>query len=410
MKILVITNLYPPHEIGGYEIRCRDICEQLKSDGHAIQVLTSDHQIPGRQAAPESGVTRKLKLSGMYGYPWLPVLRLHALEKRNHLTLQQAIAAARPDLIHIWNMGGLSKSLLLRLEQSAIPLVYDVSDHWIANSLRNDVWLGWWNKPGPWARRAARRTLEMLGLRRVIDRATPTTSWEHLRFTNIYFCSAFMRDLSATKHPAVAHASVIHCGINTAAFAVRQDHSRCEKLLWVGRLAGDKDPLTAIRALAAARRAGLHHLTLDLYGHGDPDYIARVDAEIRALDLTGQVQRKLASGAEMRRLYAGYDALLFTSNWGEPFALTPLEAMASGLPVITSLDGGQVELARHGLNCLVAEAANPELYATRIAELAADPLLRAHLAANGLDEVRTRFDIEPIARQIEAFLLASLTS
>lgn len=410
MKILVISNLYPPHEIGGYEIRCRDICEQLMCDGHEIHVLTSDHQIPGRQGTPETGVTRKLKLSGMYGYPWLPVLRLHALEKHNHQTLQQEIAGLRPDLIHVWNMGGISKSLLLRLEQTGIPLVYDVSDHWIANSLRNDVWLGWWNKPGPWPRTVARLTLEILGLRRLIDRTTPTTSWEHLRFKNIYFCSAFMRNLSATKHPAVAHASVIHCGINTAAFAIKHVHSRFEKLLWVGRLAEDKDPLTAIRALAAARHTGHPQLTLDLYGHGDPVYIERVDAEIRALGLTDHVRRKLATAAGMRRLYAEYDALLFTSNWGEPFALTPLEAMAAGLPVITSLDGGQAELAHHGRNCLVAEAANPELYATRIAELAADPQLRAGLSANGLDEVRTRFDIKPITRQIEAFLLASLTS
>ena len=111
----------------------------------------------------------------------------------------------------------------------------------------------------------------------------------------------------------------------------------------------------------------------------------------------------------MRQLYSQYDALLFTSNWGEPFAITPLEAMASGLPVITSLDGGQAELARHGENCLVAAAADPALYAARIAELAADPQLRAKLAANGLEEVRRRFDIAPISREIDAFLRAALT-
>ena len=204
----------------------------------------------------------------------------------------------------------------------------------------------------------------------------PTDSWDAIRFSKIYFCSAFMRDLTASKGWPVSHADVIHCGIETAAFPVKQDHSRFEKLLWVGRLAEDKDPLTAVRALAAARRKGLTQLTLDLYGHGDPDYIAMLDAEISSLGLTDCVFRKSAPAAEMRKLYSQYDALLFTSNWGEPFALTPLEAMSSGLPVITSLDGGQPELARHEVNCLIAEAANPELYATRIAELAASPQLR----------------------------------
>lgn len=410
MRILVITNLYPPHEIGGYELRCRDVCDRLKGYGHDLHILTSDHRVPGRQEISEPHVSRKLRINGMYGNPWLPIQRLYSLEKHNHEALIREIQAVRPDIIHVWNMGGISKSLLLRIEQGNIPVVYDVSDHWIARSLRADVWLSWWNAPGSFARSALRGILTTGGIRSWISCAVPTDSWDRIQFSKIYFCSAFMRDLTASKGWPVSHAEVIHCGIETAAFPVKQDHSRFEKLLWVGRLSADKDPLTAVRALAAARRNGLTQLTLDLYGHGDAEYVAMLDAEIASLGLTDFAFRKSAPAAEMRKLYSQYDALLFTSDWGEPFALTPLEAMSSGLPVITSLDGGQPELARHGINCLIAEAANPELYATRIAELAASPQLRTAIAATGLDEARTRFDIDPIARQIEAFLLKSLAS
>ena len=410
MRILVITNLYPPHEIGGYELRCRDVCERLKASGHEVHILTSDHKVAGRTEIAEPNVSRKLRINGMYGNPWLPIQRLYALEKHNHQPLAREIDAVRPDIIHIWNMGGISKSLLPRVEQGRIPVVYDVSDHWIARSLRADVWLSWWNAPGSSARSALRAILTSTGIRSLLGRTVPTGSWDGIRFANIYFCSAFMRDLTASKGWPVAHADVIHCGIETTAFPVRRDHQRFEKLLWVGRLSEDKDPLTAIRALAAARCNGLTQLTLDLYGHGDPGYVAMVDAEIASLGLTDCAFRKSAPAPEMRKLYSQYDALLFTSNWGEPFALTPLEAMASGLPVITSLDGGQPELARHQVNCLIAEAANPQLYATRIAELAVSPQLRAAVAATGLDEARTRFDIDPITRQIEAFLLKALKS
>lgn len=410
MKILVITNLYPPHEIGGYELRCRDACDRLKACGHDVHVLTSDHHIAGRVEIPEPHVSRSLRINGMYGKPWLPIQRLYALEKHNHETLDRQIDAIRPDIIHVWNMGGISKSLLLRLEQGVIPVVYDVSDHWIARSLRADVWLSWWNAPGSSARSALRNLLTFTGIRKIIDRAVPTRSWDTIRFSRIYFCSAFMRDLTASKGWKVSHADVIHCGIQTTEFPVKPDHTRFEKLLWVGRLSTDKDPLTAIRSLAAARRNGLTQLTLDLYGHGDPEYVAMVDAEIASLGLIDCAFRKSAPAAEMRKLYSQYDALLFTSNWGEPFALTPLEAMSSGLPVITSLDGGQKELARHGVNCLVAEAANPDLYATRISELAASQQVRESIAATGLEEARTCFDINPIVQQIEAYLLKSITS
>lgn len=409
MKILVISNLYPPHEIGGYEIRCRDVCDRLQASGHEIRILTSDHHVAGRSGPPQPQVTRKLKIHGMYGNPWLPIQQLYSQEKWNHKVLQQEIDTVRPDLIHVWNMGGISKSLLLQLEGGSLPIVYDVSDHWIARSLRADVWLSWWNTPGSAARSAIRSVLTFSGIRRWLDKSAATDSWDCLKFQHIYFCSAFMRDLTASKGWPVSHANVIHCGIETSAFSVKTDHTRFEKLLWVGRLSEDKDPLTAVRALAAAHRNGLTHLKLDLYGHGDADFVAALDGEIQKLGLRDHVQRKLAPAAEMRQLYSQYDALLFTSNWGEPFALTPLEAMASGLPVITSLDGGQPELARHHVNCLIAGAADPNLYAARIAELSASQHLRESIAATGLEEVRARFDIDPITRQIEKFLLKALT-
>src|SRR5437870_5404347 len=43
MKILVISNLYPPHYVGGYELHCEQITEGLRARGHEIQVLTSDY-------------------------------------------------------------------------------------------------------------------------------------------------------------------------------------------------------------------------------------------------------------------------------------------------------------------------------------------------------------------------------
>jgi len=40
MKMLVVSNLYPPHYIGGYELRCQCIVDDLRTRGHEIHVLT----------------------------------------------------------------------------------------------------------------------------------------------------------------------------------------------------------------------------------------------------------------------------------------------------------------------------------------------------------------------------------
>ncbi len=34
VKILVLTNFYPPHDFGGYEMSCRDVVERWLAAGH----------------------------------------------------------------------------------------------------------------------------------------------------------------------------------------------------------------------------------------------------------------------------------------------------------------------------------------------------------------------------------------
>ena len=43
MNILIISNLYPPNYLGGYELLCAQICEQLAGKGHNVTVLTTHY-------------------------------------------------------------------------------------------------------------------------------------------------------------------------------------------------------------------------------------------------------------------------------------------------------------------------------------------------------------------------------
>ncbi|NCC66085.1 MAG: glycosyltransferase, partial [Spirochaetia bacterium] len=58
MRILIISNLYPPHVLGGYEILCHQVVSYLLDRGHQVHVLTSDHG----QASSEETITRTLKV------------------------------------------------------------------------------------------------------------------------------------------------------------------------------------------------------------------------------------------------------------------------------------------------------------------------------------------------------------
>jgi glycosyltransferase involved in cell wall biosynthesis len=61
-----------------------------------------------------------------------------------------------------------------------------------------------------------------------------------------------------------------------------------------------------------------------------------------------------------------------------------------------------------GVNSIKANAGDPSTFADAIVRLHADVELRKRVASNALDAVRQRFDISPIARQIENFLVETL--
>ena len=413
MKILVISNLYPPHYVGGYELRCQQITEALRRRGHTLHVLTSNHGVNGAPghgapaAPPEAGVERTLRIHGFFGHPWLGIRALRALEFHNHRVVRDAIAWFRPDVVHVWNLGGLSKSICTTLERLGLPTVYDVSDHWIARSLAADVWIDWWNRRQhrP-AARMLRLAWQVTGLRQRWDRVAPTRPAQEFRFSRIYFCSRALRELTAAKGYPVNHGAVIHCPVDTGRFdglPAAASH-RLRRWLYVGRLAEDKGVMTALRALAQlkARFPG----ELFIYGKGDPAYTAQLDAFIAANRLP--VQLRSAPAAEMPAVYRQHDALLFTSEWEEPFALTPLEAMASGIPVIGTTTGGSRELLRHGDNALTYTAGDAAELAHRVVELSTDDARRVRLAASARAEVRSRYAEPVIVDQIESYLDESI--
>jgi len=408
MRILTISNLYPPHYVGGYELRCETVVNALRARGHTVEVLTSNHGLGSAPPFPaEAGVARALRIHGFFGHPWLGIGRLRVLEFHNHRVLRQALARFQPDVIHVWNLGGLSKSLCLTLQGLDVPAVFDVSDHWIARSLAADVWLDWWNRQNP-SRAASwlRAFWTWTGARRRWSQSAPTRPVSEIRFSRIYFCSQALRALTAAKGYAVQHGEVIYCPVNTQRFdqAPAPASQPLRKLLYVGRLAQDKGVMTALQAMQTiqARFAGHLHV----YGKGDPTYVAQLQAFVQEHQIP--VSFHSAAAADMPSVYRAHDALLFTSEWEEPFALTPLEAMASGLPVIGTMTGGSKELFRHGENALTYRAGDSAELGRRILELQDDPVRRARMAACGHAEVRVRFAEPVIIDQIERYLFASV--
>ena len=408
MKILALTNLYPPHYLGGYELICYMVVNELRARGHQVQVLTSNHVVPGKPAETEQGVERALRIHGFYGHPWLNIAKLQQLEAHNNRTLLAAIEKQKPDLVYVWNMGGLSKSMVLTLQKLGIPTVYYLSDHWIARGFTSDVWLNWWNGSAGPKKKFARSIARWTGLRSFLDRSAPTNPSNHLRFQRLYFCSKALRKLTAGAGFEVMHGAVIYAPVDIQKFTgtPKPESNSLRSFVWVGRLAQDKGVMTALKAMRLVQ--GKFSGELHIYGKGDAAYTAELTDFVRQNNLP--VTFSSAGMDEMPEIYRRHDALLFTSEWAEPFALTPLEAMASGLPVIGTTTGGSREIFRHRDNALTYTAGNAEELAERIIELASSPALRARIAETGRAEVRSNYSLPAIVDQIEMYLRETVST
>lgn len=402
MKILALTNLYPPHYLGGYELICHAVVNNLRTRGHTVQVLTSNHRVENPTGSEDPNIERSLLVHGFYGHPWRGIRSLAKLEFENNRILKSAIDRHQPDLIYVWNMGGISKSLLTTIERTGLPVAFYMSDHWIARGLAADVWMNWWNGAGSIAKRVARTILSTVGARALIDQKAPTTNASDLKFRRIYFCSKALRKITASAGFDVMHGAVIYCPTDMRKFSgpPKSADSSCKNLLWVGRLAEDKGIFTALRAMKAAPMdLGVH---LNVYGGGDASYVQQLKDFVTLNKLPVSFHR--AAMNEMPRVYRDHDALIFTSEWAEPFALTPIEAMASGLPVIGTTTGGSRELFRDQDNALTYTAGQADELADRIVRLVRDSQLRARIAAAGQAEVRANYDESHIVDQIETYL------
>ncbi|GAB4558089.1 MAG: glycosyltransferase family 4 protein [Geothermobacteraceae bacterium] len=104
---------------------------------------------------------------------------------------------------------------------------------------------------------------------------------------------------------------------------------------------------------------------------------------------------------QLATAYRGADILL-SASWYESFPLFPLEAMACGLPVVTSQLGTE-DFAIHGVTAEVVEPQNVESIATGLMRLITDIPYRKKLAANG-QEISRQFTWEKSVQMMQKIL------
>ena len=176
-----------------------------------------------------------------------------------------------------------------------------------------------------------------------------------------------------------------------------------KRIVSVGRLAPQKGHDVLLRAFAEV--AAAHpDWNLAIVGEG-PDRQALSQLAI----VLGVAQRVELIGwvPEPGEVLAASDIFVMASRYeGFPNAL--LEAMACGIPVISTHSVGAQEIVTDGHDGLLTPVGDEIALAQAMRRLIEDPALRARLARNG-NEVSRRYSLECVVAQWDAALAAAVS-
>lgn len=336
MRILVVTNLFPPAVEGGYELECAGAVEGLRAHGHDVRVLTSRR---GRTSSPEDGIAREL--------PFLDDTKRAHVAAAYHAVAGMRVATAelsgfRPDLIYVWNGARVPHSSIHALLSSGLPTAFRVCQHWFGSLFAGDLFMRYLRPGARGTRRIwsafSRAANVASGLRLSTEpRAPVAVSWvsDYLRravAVPVGLEPVVETTIHATPPDAEALASL------------ERRPASAPLVAFVGRLSWEKGADVAIRAIGELALRGLD-VHLILAGPGARRDRKRLEALAQEVGVRGRCSfAGTLQRDELHALLARASAIAIPSVWDEPLGLVVSEAALARVPIVASAVGGIPEL------------------------------------------------------------------
>ena len=355
MKILIITNLYPPNHLGGYEATSAEISEKLKCFGHEVYVLTSNY---GDGILNETNITRKLKISLQEGKESL--LKRVARAKRqafNYKYTKRHIEKIQPDVVYHFNGANISTASAIACFDTKTPTCFHIADPWLIAHTPT--------KSGP----------------RFISKILGSPKWNKNTFScaNKIFVSNSLMETYQKNNMCEGISIVVSNGLpsdvleyNTANHSLLSDELR---VVCAGRLRENKGQLVLVNAIAEIKKETPNiNITLTICGTGDIKYEQKIRDTIKnnhlenVIKLTGEISR-----LEVLEKMATSDGVIVPSLWEEPFGLVAIEGMALGKPVLASKIGGLVDIVINNETGNLVKAGDTKELSTTLIDWAKTP-------------------------------------
>jgi glycosyltransferase involved in cell wall biosynthesis/Tfp pilus assembly protein PilF len=359
-RILVVTNLFPPQEMGGYGRKIWEFANGLKARGHTVEVLTSNSDYLGKkpdqsELALESIVRRELALMG----EWKDGKTRSATDaagqrKIGEANARRVLEAARrfkPDVVLLGNLDFLGVELLHGLLKRGISVIH---------SLGNQM---------PWYH--AKDSID--SPKYVI---APASDWLGRNLLSLGYTAPRLE----TVYPGARIDRFYRHFLPDA---------RRLRIAFAGLVMPYKGPQLLLDALVRIHLAGIDFVAEFAGDSIEPDFVEK----LRAIAVSHGIGEKVRflgflSRTELSALFARSNVLVFPTLVPEAFGISQVEAMAGGLIVLTSGTGGTMEVVRHLKDGIVFDPKDEGSIADWLARLASNPVLRNRLQAQARERAQ----------------------
>lgn len=187
---------------------------------------------------------------------------------------------------------------------------------------------------------------------------------------------------------------------------IRQQHQLGDRkvILFVGRLSRNKGPHVLVRSMWHLKHTDATLVIVGGAWYSDnrvSDYIAYVRA-LASRSPIPVLSTGFIPAQEVHQWFHAADVFVCTSIWNEPLARVHYEAMAAGLPFVTTARGGNPEIVTGENGILVQDPENPLEYANALNELLSDLNRARQMGLNGRRMVEQKFTWPRVAQDILA--------
>ncbi len=374
MKILILSNIFPPGFIGGYELGALEVAIELQNMGHEIKVLTSDYFLDDLEELKALNIDRSL-ICYSTSHEAIPLeLRVKKelfYDFHNIRTLGSTIRRFNPNVVLLFNINGLGPiSILQYLDKNKIPTVLYLMDN-IFRGLESHFTI-------------YKKYKEVFG---------------SIQFgTSIKIIAMSKNIINEVVHAIDQDLGVITYipgwvdlrRVNASLIIPKE--GGYTRFVFSSRVAPHKGIDIIIDAAAKLIKNGFQNFIIDVFGAGEVSLFIQ---KVKAMRLDKHISYQgLVSKNEMLSVFSKYDILLFPTWEREPFGFVVSEAAAAGcFPILTNGIGAS-EWFFDNYDCIKIRRNVDSLYAAMLQTILASKQDIYRMRTNALRLARSNFSLQ----------------